>query len=303
MGGVMGGQARGPRRTQDVKMALPVMLSELYKGKKDSVEISRNVICQKCKGSGSKKEGAVTKCQACGGNGFKVEVSVHGNMRLQRQVGCNVCHGKGEVIPAGDQCDKCKAQKVIRETKSIDVEIERGLKWGEALSFYGESDESPDCIAGDLIFVLKPKEEEDPELAHYQRKGDDLYLEKSISFVEALTGTSFTIKNLRGKIMTVQYPDPINPGDVLCLPRQGMPVHGKVKTKGDLFIQFNVTFPAKITEHQKTMLMKAFHKTPQSVPPGAITLEKMKPKQEQKYKQPHSDDEEGDRPGVQCAQQ
>jgi len=302
----MGGQPRGPRKTQDRKMALPVTLSELYKGKKESVDITRNVLCPKCKGSGSKREGAITKCQGCDGNGFKVEISQHGNMRLQRQVGCNVCHGKGEVIPPGDHCEKCKGNKVIRETKSIDVEIEKGLKWNEALSYYGESDEAPDCMAGDLIFVLKPKEESDPDLASYQRKGDDLYLEKAISFVDALTGTQFMIKNLKGKEMNIHYPDPINPGDILCLPRQGMPVHGKVKTKGDLFVQFKVSFPAKITDQQKAVIMKTFHKTPQPTPSGAVPLQKMKPKQQQKFERPQdNDDEQGGQggPGVQCAQQ
>jgi DnaJ family protein A protein 2 len=288
-----------------MKVALPVTLSDLYKGRKETTEIPRNILCTKCKGSGSKREGAITKCQACDGNGFRVEVSVHGNMRLQRQVGCNVCHTKGEVIPSGDHCEKCKGNKVIRETKPIEVDIEKGMKWGEAISFYGESDEAPECMAGDLIFVLKPKEDENPELNQYQRKGDDLYLEKTISFVDALTGTNFVIKNLRGKDMNVTYPDPINPGDVLCLPRQGMPVHGKVKTKGDLFITFIVSFPAKITDHQKNILMKAFHKTSQSPRPGAVTLQKMKPKQQQqKFENRYNqDDDDQHTPGVQCAQQ
>jgi len=294
---------RGPRRTADKKVALPVTLSDLYKGKKEVIEIMRNVLCPKCKGTGSKREGAITKCQGCDGSGAKVEISVHGNMRVQRQVGCNVCSGKGEVIPPGDHCEKCKSNKVIRESKTIDIELEKGMKWGEALSFYGESDEAPDCIAGDLIFVLQPKEESDPDLAQYQRKLDDLYLEKTISFVEALTGTTFTIKNLRGKEMIVSFPDPINPSDVLCLPRQGMPVHGKVKTKGDLFFKFNVTFPPKITEQQKNIIMKAFHKTPQSPRHGGVKLEKLKPKQQHKYERKENEGEEGHTPGVQCAQQ
>jgi len=308
MGGMGGRGGGGPRRTQDKKIALNVTLSDLYKGKKEKVEIPRNVICPKCKGTGSKREGAVTRCQACDGNGVRVEVSVMGNMRVQRQVGCNACGTKGEVIPPGDQCDKCKAQKVIRENKTIEIDIEKGMKYGEALSFYGESDEAPEAMAGDLIFVLKPKEEEDPELAHYQRKGDDLYLEKTISFVDALTGTNFTIKNLRRKEVNITYPDPINPGDVLCLPRHGMPVHGKVKTKGDLFIQFNVTFPAKLTEAQKNTIMKAFHKTATAPKAGARTLQKLKPKQQQQQQQQKNEnrfnqDDDEHTPGVQCAQQ
>jgi len=149
-----GRYGRGPQRTEDIKHPIGVTLSDLYKGIKKKMRVSRNVICADCKGSGSKREGAVTKCSGCDGQGIRIEITSHGNMRLQRQTTCSACKGRGEVIPPGDQCEKCKGQKVLREAKEIEVEIEKGMKWGEAISFYGESDQSPDCIAGDLIFVF-----------------------------------------------------------------------------------------------------------------------------------------------------
>jgi len=105
--------------------------------------------------------------------------------------------------------------------------------------------------------------------------------------------------------MQIQYLEPINPDDVLCLPRQGMPVHGKVKAKGDLFIQFKVTFPAKITDAQKAAMMKVFNKTPHPPSAGALALQKMKPKQQQRHERQQDDDDDQQQqgPGVQCAQQ
>jgi len=105
--------------------------------------------------------------------------------------------------------------------------------------------------------------------------------------------------------MHVNFTEPINPDDVLCLPRQGMPLHGKVKTKGDLFIQFKVNFPAKITDAQKNAMMKVFGKTHQTPPSGAVPLQKLKPKQQQQRyeRQQDDDDEQQQGPGVQCAQQ
>jgi len=251
-----------------------------------------------------KKEGAVTKCSGCDGQGIRIEVTAHGNMRLQRQTTCPVCKGKGEVIPPGDQCDKCKGQKVVRESKELEVDIERGMKWGEAISFYGESDQAPDCMVGDLIFILKPKEMADKDLSLYERKGDDLFIKKDISFAEALTGTIFVLKNLKGIEYALNYPDPISPGDILCVPKQGMPVHGKIKTKGDLYIQFNVVFPDKITKQQKQIIEKAFDKKSITIPHGVSTLplQKMKPKQQQKFER-RQEEEEQQTTGVQCAQQ
>jgi len=79
-----------------------------------------------------------------------------------------------------------------------------------------ESDESPDCIEEDLYITQRRR---------ISILGDDLYLDKSIFFVEAIT--NFVIKNLPGKYMNITYQDTINPANVLCLPLQGMPVNAE----------------------------------------------------------------------------
>jgi len=253
----------------------------------------------------SKKPGASTKCTGCEGRGIRVEITVHGNMRLQRQTTCSECKGSGTSIPLADQCPKCKGQKVVRDAKLITVEIEPGMRWGETISFYGESDQSPDSMTGDLIFILKPKHD---ERFTFERKGDDLSLKQEISFIEALTGTNFTVDTLAGTPLNLTYPDPINPGDILCVPEQGMPVRGKVDTFGDLIIQFEVKFPEKVTEEQKKAVNTAF-KAEISQKKEAATgkkykLQKMKPKQQEKFQQNQRGDEDDEQqPNVQCAQQ
>jgi len=233
-------------------------------------------------------------------------VTVHGNMRLQRQTTCSECQGTGVSVPLADQCPKCKAQKVVRDAKIISVEIEPGMKWGENISFYGESDQAPDCMTGDLIFILKPKPD---DRFHFERKGDDLYLKQDISFVDALTGTNFNVQTLAGTELPLTYPDPINPGDILCVPNQGMPIRGRVDTFGDLIIQFEVKFPDKVTEEQKKTIREAFKSevSKQHVPAGKkYKLQKMRPKQQEKYQQQQQQrgsEEDEHQQGVQCAQQ
>jgi len=306
-GGGRAARSRGPQRTPNIEHQLPVTLEELYKGKKKKMKVSRNVICPDCAGSGSKNKGAVTKCSGCEGKGVRIEVTVHGNMRLQRQTHCSECQGTGQCIPTADRCPKCSAQKVMREAKIIEVDIEPGMKWGDTISFYGESDQAPDCMTGDLIFTLKPKSD---EKFHFERKGDDLYIKHEISFVDALTGTNFTLHMLSGKDLQLTYQDPINPGDILCVPNQGMPVRGKVETYGDLIIQFDVKFPEKVTDEQKKAIKETFKSEAsklQSPRSGGkkYKLQKMKPKQQEKYQQQQrgSEDDEHQQTNVQCAQQ
>jgi DnaJ family protein A protein 2 len=296
-----GGRSRGPQRTRDIEHAIPVTLEDLYKGIKKKMKISRNAICDTCAGTGSKKKGAVAKCSGCDGKGIRIEITAHGNMRLQRQTTCSQCNGRGEVIPVADQCTKCKGQKVVREDKILTVEIEPGMKWGQAISFFGESDQAPDCMTGDVVFVLKPKQ--DDKNANYERKEDDLFLKQDINFVDALTGATLCIKTLLGEDLYITYPDPINPNEILCLQGKGMPVHGKVETWGDLYIQFNVTFPDKITDEQKKAIKESFKVTEmKQIPTKTFPLQKMKPKQQERYHK-GSDDEEERQGGVQCSQQ
>lgn len=304
-GGFFGGSPRsqGPKRTKDLHHPLYISLADLYKGITKKMKVSRNILCDGCKGTGSKREGAVTKCKGCDGNGVRVEIQVHGNMRLQRQTVCSVCSGKGEVIPESDKCTKCGGEKVVRDTKVITVEVTRGMKWNEALSFYGESDQSPDCISGDLVFVLKPKQD---DTCPFERKGNDLLYKQNISFIDALTGVNFVVHHLDDRDLLLSYPDVVNPGDVLCVPNQGMPIPGQLDKYGDLFITFNVTFPEKITDAQKKTLLTVFQQTKPKIPEDAekLTLKKLKPKQTQR--QNVSDDDNGDdrgQPSVQCAQQ
>ena len=56
------------------------------------------------------------------------------------------------------------------------------------------ADENPGILAGDVhmrILIEKHKE--------FTRQGADLFIEKKISLLEALTGTNFEIKHLDGK--------------------------------------------------------------------------------------------------------
>ncbi len=58
------GRPQGP----DARMEIHVTLEEMYIGAERSIPLQRNVICKKCRGTGSK--GSDTKkCKTCGGRG------------------------------------------------------------------------------------------------------------------------------------------------------------------------------------------------------------------------------------------
>ena len=88
----------------------------------------------------------------------------------------------------------------------LEVHVPKGAPDGHKMHFSEKADEIPDGDAGDVVFVLQ----EQPH-AEYKRKGDDLYIERTISLTEALCGFSMELKALDGRTLIVKSA----PGDVI----------------------------------------------------------------------------------------
>lgn len=244
-----GGSSRGrrQRRGEDVVHPLKVSLEDLYLGTTKKLSLSRNVICSKCNGKGS-KSGASMKCAGCQGTGMKVSIRQLGpSMIQQMQHPCNECKGTGESISDKDRCPQCKGEKVVPEKKVLEVIVEKGMQHGQKITFPGEADEAPDTITGDIVFVLQEKEH-----PKFKRKGDDLVVDHNLSLTEALCGFQFVLTHLDGRQLLIKS----NPGEVVKpdsfkgINDEGMPMYQRPFMKGKLYIHFNVEFPDSVTADQ-----------------------------------------------------
>ena len=79
-----------------------------------------------------------------------------------------------------------------------------------------------------------------------------------ITLLEALSGFEMVIEHLdKRKIHIKTKPGEIvKPGDLKTVKECGMPFFNSPFRFGNLFIQFNILFPTKISEDQKTQLTK-----------------------------------------------
>lgn len=66
----------------------------------------------------------------------------------------------GEVINEKDRCRKCEGHKVCKETKLLEVHVDKGMKHGQKITFSGEADQAPGVEPGDIVLVLQEKEHE-----------------------------------------------------------------------------------------------------------------------------------------------
>lgn len=312
-----GERSRGGRRQkrgEDVVHPLKVSLEDLYNGTTKKLSLSRNVICTKCKGKGS-KTGASSTCPGCQGSGIKVSIRQLGPSMIQQvQQVCNECKGSGETISEKDKCTICKGNKVVPEKKMLEVIVEKGMQNGQKITFPGEADEAPDTITGDIVFILQQKEN-----SMFKRKGDDLFMEHTLTLTEALCGFQFPITHLDGRQLLIKSKEGeiMKPKQFKAINDEGMPVYQRVLLKGRLYIQFNIEFPesGSLAPEQLKILETVLPPRP-SNSLSAMELDEceettlidvnmedeMRRKQQQASQEAYDEDEEAG-PRVACAQQ
>ncbi|KAG6555880.1 hypothetical protein Mapa_002522 [Marchantia paleacea] len=318
-GASFGGSGRGGRRQrrgEDVVHQLKVSLEDLYNGTSKKLSLSRNVICSKCKGKGS-KTGASSRCAGCQGSGMKVSIRQLGpNMIQQMQHVCPDCRGSGETISEKDKCGQCKGQKVVQDKKLLEVHVEKGMQNGQKITFQGEADEAPDTQTGDIVFVLQLKEH-----PKFKRKGDDLFVEHTLTLTEALCGFQFPLTHLDSRQLLIKSSpgEIIKPGQFKAINDEGMPHYQRPFIKGRLYIHFTVDFPESntLTPEQQKVLESVLPPRPSSQMTDMeldeceettlhdVNIEdEMKRKQQQQQQEAYDEDEEAaGGPRVQCAQQ
>ncbi|XP_044127756.1 dnaJ homolog subfamily A member 1-like [Bufo gargarizans] len=233
-------QPRGDRKGKTVTHHLPVSLEDLYNGATRKLSLQKNVVCPKCKGCGA-RHGAAIQCSKCGGSGIERHILAQmPGLVHSLQKTCSECHGKGENIQSRDRCRVCSGRKVIREKKILTVHIDKGMKTRHKLIFQGEGDQSPGLHPGDVIIALVQKEH-----PLFQRNGDDLIMSMEIGLADALCACRQKVQTLDGRtiLVTSQPGKVIRPGDIRCIPKEGMPVYRAPFEKGNLIIHFKVKFP------------------------------------------------------------
>merc|ERR1719269_541696 len=115
-------------------------------------------------------------------------------MIQQVQKHCEECGGQGTIF----------RQQKVQET--LDVHIPKGSPDQHKINFSEKADEIPDGEAGDVVFVLQ----EQPHSV-FKRKGDDLYIERTISLSEALCGFAMEMDSLDGRKLVIKSA----PGEVI----------------------------------------------------------------------------------------
>ncbi|XP_053957656.1 dnaJ homolog shv [Anastrepha ludens] len=217
-------------RGANIVMNLYVTLEELYSG--NFVEIVRNKPVLK-PASGTRK----CNCR-------------------QEMVTRNLGPGRFQMIQQ-TVCDECPNVKLVNEERTLEVEVEAGMVDGQETKFVAEGEPHMDGEPGDLIIkVLQTPHE------RFQRKGDDLYTNVTISLQDALIGFTMNITHLDGHAVSITREKITWPGARIRKKGEGMPNYENNNLQGNLYITFDVEFPKKnLNDAEKEDLTKILDQT------------------------------------------
>ena len=119
------------------------------------------------------------------------------------------------------------------------VKIPAGVQHGITFKFSGMGDDSiRNMPRGDLLVVMSVLDSDG-----FTRKGNDLYTDKTIDCFQAVRGHELNLKTLEDKIIKVKVPAGTQPGTLLTLKGQGMPVHKTLNIRGNLYVKIHILIP------------------------------------------------------------
>ncbi|CAN4120142.1 unnamed protein product [Withania somnifera] len=115
----------------------------------------------------------------------------------------------------------------------------------------GGDPEKPDTVTGDIVCVLQQKEH-----PKFKRKGEDLFVDHTLTLTEALCGFQFILTHLDGRQLLIKS----NPGEVVkpdqfkAINDEGMPMYQRPFMRGKLYIHFIVEFLDSLSPEQVKVL-------------------------------------------------
>jgi len=234
---------RGTRKGVDLRYDLSVTLEEVTFGTEKTIELPKVEQCPACGGTGA-EPGGLEQCQSCGGTGQIVREQRSGYSVFRQITVCDKCHGKGKVVK--QSCKECQGKGIIEKTKEIVVRIPAGADTGYKVRLEGEGQKGED-LPGDLYVVLSVDKH-----PIFERHGDDIYLQKEITFTTAAFGGEVEVPGLNGDV-TLDVPEGTQTSTVFRITGQGMPRldgHGK----GDEYVVVKVATPTNLSRKEKELL-------------------------------------------------
>lgn len=249
-GGSMGdfGFSSGRRRREegggDLRYKIRLSFMESIEGGEYKIKVDREVVCDKCDGTGSENKKTKT-CSTCKGQGRvqKVQQSFLGRMAFISE--CDECKGIGK-IPE-EECSKCGGRGVKQEKKDVKIKIPKGAYDGMVMRFVGSGNFTKEGSSGDLYVEIEVEPHE-----NFERRGNDIYSSENISVYTAVLGDVIKVNTVEGEVK-LKIPAGTQSETVFRIKDSGAPILGKEYQHGDHYVRVIVDIPKKLSRNEKKL--------------------------------------------------
>lgn len=224
------------KKGKDFYVQIEVELEDMYSGSEYSAKMTRRVICRHCGKYGKKRHS--NKCKRCTVRCPNIVKMVPRQMARGRVI------QQPREVPATEKCKN--------EARTLTAVIEKGMPHNEKIIFERAAEQKMGFIPGDVVMVVKQKKHR-----RFERRGNDLYHQMTISLKQALTGYQTTLPHLDTHVVEIDTAGSIvRDGEVRTFTGEGMPVHGTPSESGHLHVAFVVDFPKSLDNNQLIQLKK-----------------------------------------------
>lgn len=240
-----GGRTRSrtrARRGSDLRYFLEIKLSDVLNGTQKEIEFDSEEGCKTCEGSGAKPGTKPEPCRTCGGSGQVVRQQGFFTMATT----CHTCRGEGQTIK--EACTKCRGQGRIAAKRKLSINVPAGVDSGTQLRLSGEGESGffgggP----GDLYVEIRVKDDD-----RFERDGQTLHGELSISYLQALLGAEIEVDTITESKKVEVAPGSYD-GAEIRLRHEGLPTV-RSSNRGDLVYHLKVEFPKKLNKKEEELL-------------------------------------------------
>lgn len=241
------------RRGESLHVPVDLSFQQAASGIVADVVVERLSPCRPCQATGSRPGAAAVRCDHCGGTG-----AVWTNRGAITPETCPACDGAGTRV--SDPCSECRGRGSRPETATVAIAIPAGVDTGVQLRVPGEGHAGPfGGPRGDLVVITRVEDD-----AVFTRKGDNLYIDLTVTVVEAVLGVRAPIMTLEGTA-EVAVPPGTQSGQVLRLRGRGLPrLSGE--GRGDLYVTVGVAIPRGIDARTQELFREIGRLLPASPP-------------------------------------
>jgi len=240
-----GGRGRGgTKRGRDISTEIDLTFEESIFGITRTILLTKQSVCDICKGAGGKPGTKMDTCKSCNGNGQIREMkrSILGTFQTTRT--CDTCHSSGK-IPT-EKCSECYGKGVRTKQEEIKINVPAGINAGEMVRMSGMGEAVSGGTTGDLYIKINVRPH-----PIFKRDGQNLVMDLPIKLSDALLGMTYNLKTLEGNNVEVKIPEGINHGELLRVRGKGVP---STRGRGDIILRIQIKMPTKISKVGKKLI-------------------------------------------------